>query len=493
MPHETSLLAELRRKIKDTTRSVRAFSLAVDSSTASSALAEVTGGRLIVTVASGSTPDIDLSLTDPRYDTIGKLTQAISRTPGYAVQLSQDAGEDHASFDLESFGPLDITKTGVTLSHHLFSDLELNEILASAISRHNPSLTVATLPPQENVFVLMLAQADVARAKAQDASKRRGLDSSVSDLLSIASAFDIQYQQDVARLSRAIQSPKEANPNTMDEGDIVMGLVTRRSLRNGYTAPIAGTRFPEDVILLDPDDRDVEDDNIRLTWQRNKDYQFYSYELWMDSRPEVQRAREGAQAFAGSPIAYRTSEDTIQDPAARATTSVMVFRSLGANSNSSRSSFSTFVEEFGQLIKNFAVGNLEPDTTYYFRLFVTNLNYVSAGSNMVSAKTKPLRCRFLAGAPDPIRPQQPYGSALSTTSAAFGSTVTVTCDSSKGVFTSDHRFQVGEKPVTPTILTPYSFSFVVPSFQTIGLKGLTIISPTGLVDVYRPGLRVTAS
>jgi hypothetical protein len=158
----------------------------------------------------------------------------------------------------------------------------------------------------------------------------------------------------------------------------------------------------------------------------------------------------------------------------------MMFRSYGANSNASRSSFSTFVEEMGQLIRSFAVGRLESNSTYYFRLYVIGVNFTAVSSNVVSATTKPLRARFH------------LTNYIDKTTGAPGTVVTLTFDSAKGIITADHVVKLGEKVVTLTILGNYSASFVVPTFENIlGPKSLSVQSPTKLVDVRQQAFTVS--
>lgn len=478
MPVETSYVAEFRRRIKDVRASCRALNVGVADRSVTRCIAELTNGHLILTPQGGSAVPLDLNLTDSRYDTVGGLYQAISRAQGWSAQLDEDANKDHPSIDIEGFGPLDILGTGVQLVHHIFSDSELNELILRGLQRHNPQFTLVTMPPQEWAFVQPLAHAEVCRAQAYDASKRRGLDKDVDALLRLASSFETQYQEDTARLARAIQSPREANANLVDEGDVMLGQLHRLSLRTGFMSPIAKTLAPDAAVLLEPDVFDIEDDNVRVVWQRNKNVEFYSYELWMDASPDVIRSREGGLAYAGTPVAYPEPGDERRDGARRETSSQMVFRSFGANSNSARSSFSTFVEEMGQLIRSFNVGRLESETTYYFRLYVIALNFNAVSSNIVSATTKPLRARFA----------QPNFTDKKRVTAA--DTVTLTLDSTKGAFTSQHKLRIGEKEVTPTIISPYSISFVVPTFQNKGLKELVITSPTKLIDVRAQAIEV---
>jgi len=474
------MLSELRRTIQDVRHSRRAMGVGVADQGATSALCELTNGHLIVTVFGGTAPSLDFDLSSSRYDTIGRLHQALMRVDGYRANIDEDANLQHVSLDLEPFGPTPILETGVDLLHHVFADSELEEVLRRATTRHNPSFGPASVPPQEVPFILQLAQADVCRQWAIDAAKRRGLDKDVATLLKLADAYEKAYKDDTTRHARAIQSPREANTNTTNEGDVMRGQMFRRSLRTGFMSPLSAALPPEAAVLLDIEERDIEDDNVRVLWQRNKDPAFYSYELWADTTPNVIREREGGLVSAGTPISFISGQDSIRDGAIRQTTSVMVFRSFGANAPSSRSAFSTFVEEFGQLIRAFAVAKLESQTSYYFRLYVIGLNYQAVSSNIVGATTKPLRVRFKTF--DYIDRQ----------SGAAGDTVNITFDVTKGAFTANHLLRVGGKLVTPVVFTASTAQFLIPTFENLGVKAISVESPTGLVDVRKTALTVTA-
>lgn len=476
-----SLIAKLRQRIKDTRYSRSAVEFAVTDSAVTQAIAEVTAGHLVVNTSGGDTPDIDLNLSDPKFATIGRLAQAIDRINGYRAVLDEDAEVEHPSLDIEPFGPTEITGTGLDLRHRLFSESELESVLQMAVQRHNPSFSIHTLPPTEEIFVLQLAQAEVCRIQAYDTTKRRGLDTDSDALLKVARSLEEAYRDDTRRLKRALASPKEATPNTMDQGDFVLGRLYKRSLRTGFMAPMSANLPPDAAVLLEPDVRDEEDENIRFRWQRNKDYDFYSYELWLDTRPDVIRVREGL-VFTSVPFSETPTGDQLRQGAERPTTSQLIFRSFGANSNFDTVAFATFVEEFGQLIVSYIQQNLEPDSDYYARLYIVDLNYETVASNVVRYHTKPLRARFVETNP------------LSVTFGPSGTSVKALFDSAKGDFTVNHEIWVGGKKVPATditINTPNDVDFLVPSFTNVGKKDVVVISPTELFDKLSGAFEVT--
>jgi hypothetical protein len=457
---QVSLLSEFRRRIQDVRYSQRAFGLGISAeSGATSAIAELTNGHLIVSIAGGSAPSLDISLTNTRFDTVGKIYQSLSRATGYRAQIDEDVVQDHPSIDLEPFGPVDILGSGIDLKHRLFSDAELEDILRDSIRRHNPSLSISTLPQQEAPFVFMLAHASVCRDQAYNAAKRKGLDSSVDSLIQLAESFEKAYQADIKRLHNAIAPPKESNPNTMHEGDIVLGKIFRRSSRTGMSAAIASNIPPDAAVLLEPGDLDAEDTSARVIWQRNTEVQFYSYELWMDSRPEVVRS--------------------VRDD--RPTTSKLVFRSYGSNSSYNLIAFATFTEQYGQLARSFVKSDLEPETDYYFRLYISDLNRESVASNVVRVRTKARRCKFDST------------TFVSPATGPVGTTVHVYFDSTAAAFTSSHILKLGEKTLTTTIVSSYHVTFVIPSFVKLDVsKDLVVISPNGLTEVKRDAVLVSS-
>lgn len=474
----TTLAGELRRRIKDQRAIVSALTLGSTDASVSLATLEVTGGRLILTAVGGSTlRSLDVDLTSPMFDTIGKLYQQLHRAAGIAVQVCDGADMDHLSVDVEEFAPVDIRQQGTELKHHVFSDWELERVLEGAIRRHNPTFTLASVPPSEWELVLFLAQASISLQQSTDAVKRKGTTADTQTLLQIAEAFERSYEKDARRLRNVIQPPKEAPNGRIQEGDIVMGHVWRRSARNGFNAPMAVAQPPPVVYIQEPGDGDAEDTSIRVSWARSEDVHFHSYELWLDTQPDVHRQRE-AIVLSGLPTLDPSG--AIEGGEIRPSTSKCVFRAFGASTNYSTVGFSTFIESYGQNITTFNVPKLEPDTDYYVRLYASNINYNSVASNVIKVRTRPLRTAF-----DPTTP-------VSVTSGPAGTVVTVTFDATKAAFTVACVLELGGKVVTPTILDSYHVTFQVPTFvQKETAKDLVVTSPTGLKSIVFNAFTVT--
>ena len=467
----SSIIDSLRERIKDEQYAQRAFGLAVSDEAVQRALVEITNNHLVIAVSSGSAAKArshDINLADARFDTIGKLYQAISRMEGYSANLDEDASMSHPSIDLEHFGPMDIAGVGIDLKHHIFSDSELERYLEFAVKRHNPGLTLSSLPEGETILVIYLASADICRIQAHDATKRKGMDSEIFYLLEMANNFDRAYQKDAKRLSRAIVSPKESPRNDMREGDVVLGSLMRRSLRTGFIAPTSQNLPPSPVELLDPNDEDVEDTFTRVRWMRNRDLDFYSFELWIDSRPDVKRTRE---ALLDAEQTYSANGDAQM---LRESTSKLVYRSTGPNTRGSASFAPTaFIGGNGSQVTNYVADELEPDTTYYFRAYIFDLNDEAAASNVVEVRTKALRARFAEN------------NTVLPASGVATDVITVEFDSAYGAITSGHRMKMGEKELVVTVVTPTQATIVVPSFLNKGLKDLVVLSPNGLINIRR--------
>lgn len=457
-----SLIDKLRRRIKDDRPIKKAMNVAVSNDSVQSAIAEVVDGHFVVQVSGGSSPSIDLSLSDPRYATVGRLAQALSRMNGYTVSMDEDAEHQHMSLDIAPVAPVDIGpgRSSIELRHHLFSESELDEVIEQAIQRHNPSFTEATLPDTEHAFVLLLAHAEICRRQAYDVAKRAGLDTPATDLLALARNLEDTYLSDVERLSRALISPQEATPNTMGPGDIVVGTSFRSSLRSGRRSPFAAQSGPVAPILIEPDAMDVEDEIVTVRWVRNADNDFHSYELWMDTVPDISATPGHRPVVYGRPTFYHYEE-------ARAGTSNRVMQVAGASIR-------------GQGVRSFQVRELEPEVTYYFKLFVTDGEGGVAGSGVMSIQTKALRTRF-----NPTI----YASTLY---GPPGTEVILFFDSNKGPLTENHRFRIGEYEAALMVDSPYQARFIVPSFtHKRAAKPLTIESPSGLRDIAPQGFMVT--
>jgi hypothetical protein len=470
------LVSELRRVIRDTKPVMTALTVSVQDTAVTSATLELTDGRLILAVSGGTMRGFDLLLVGGLTDTVGKLHQHLQRYPSVAVEANAEMNEEHPTSDLEPFGPIDVRQQGAQLRHHVFSNWELDKILERAALRHNPSISPMAIPAAERELVLTLAQSLVLKIKAQDAVKRKGTDSDVATLLSLAADLETQYERDAKRLQRAIQAVPEAPNGTVGVGDVMTGNLWRRSARTGFKTPLGVAEGPPIVPLLEPDERDPEDTAARVRWTKAKVADFYAYELWMDTREETLRERETSQmaGFAIGGIQPRGAD--------RVSSSKLVFRAFGPSANRQTMAFSTFIETQGQLITSFNVGELEPETDYFFRLYVKDLNFEETCSEVVRVRTKALRSKFDRDL-----------TALPTTKN-IGQTFTVTFDADWGTFSpTTHQVTLGGKVVVPVLVSGTTYTITVPSFFQVGsgkTKDLVVLSPNGLLDVWKDAVEV---
>jgi len=480
-----TLVSKLRNRIKDERYKISAFSIGITDTGVSSAIIEVNRSRFILTITGGTAPSIDFDLSDDRYETVGQLIAALQAIDGYNVEPNEDAENDHLSSDLMPIPAYELVNKVAAMFHRLFSDEELTSFLAEAAKRHNPNYDVLSVPPEEEMLVLTLAQAAVLRHQAIDAAKRRGLSEDVATLLSVADSLETVYEKDSARLQRVIPSPvlSAAQQNVIREGDLVMGTLVRKSPRNGYMTPMAASLPPDAAVLLDPAPGDIEDINARIRWMRNTEHDFYSYELWRDTKPNVERSRQSV-LFNDRNIDPSDLSTSKYD---RPTTSKLVFRSFGPNSTRENRAFSAFIESFGQLVNAVIdrdykddsenVG-LEPETEYFYRLYVVNVNGDAVASNVLRIKTLPLRARFADT--DPITP----------VTGPAGTSITINATN----VVANCRVTIGGKALLNPVVTPGAVGTIVgdvPSFNTVGAKDVVLESPTGLFDLKIQGFTVT--
>lgn len=471
-----SLVAQLRRRIMDERVGRTAFRFSCVDEAATDCFVSISSAKVLTTNAlnARSADNLSIDLTANAYKTIKLLVEYLNTRAGYQAVVEQEFEPNHPSDDLEVVGSMSIVGHAASLRHHLFSDSELLEVLDNACRRHNVSYTPETVPRNEEIFILMLAQAEVNRRLAGDAAKRRGIETSVDQLLAVARDLESAYTADTRRQMRAIPVPKFDEEAT-HTGDVVVGQFSRRSLRSGFFSPMAAEGLISAAKLDEPNPEDAEDTKILVHWRRNSDLRFYAYELWRDTSEVVERNVGAMNASEGQ---------LLRDQVKRPTTSKIVFRSYGGNSNKDNIGFATFVEQAGQLITAFiddgTVEPIEPDATYYYRLFIIGLNYEVVGSNTICVKTKGLRA--LLNKLAPIAPVQGNAGTLVTMNGTN--------------FATGLGVSLGGKAAVPvTIIGPTQATFVIPTFNNPAavehLYDVVVTSANGLRDVLAKGFRYT--
>ena len=419
-----TLVQELRDRIKDVRSVVRAFGISVRDAAATSAVVEVSQGRLKVTVVGGTTGSLDLSLSDPAYSTLGALERAVASVSGYVV--SRDAGMDatFSSVDLTEMSAGDCLGRQIDITHRLFSDQWLRDILRRALMRHNPSMpSVDRLPVGEEELVLTLARSMILTEMATDSSRRRGLTMTTDELLRISKALEDSYKFDMTRLARAIQSPREASSNIMREGDVVVGRFGLRR-RGGRTS--RGNIPPETPHFVDGPDSDIEDTKALIRWERSADSNFASYQLWRGTDEGVEKDRG------------------------------LYVLTTYSNVNNERDALAT---------TGGWVTGLEPGTDYFFRLYVIDRNGEFTGSEVMQVTTLPIRVLV-----DKVNTVLPA-------SATTGDVVTVLFDSNGSPPSTSMTVFVGEKQASFTVTGMWEIEVTVPAIYNKGPKDIVVRSP----------------
>lgn len=483
---EPKLVNLLRERIPDDTYTRPGFTLALSPGvTARSALLEIENGYLRTTIVNGSAPDLNVSLTAMDTDTLGGLTNFLKAQGSYCVTEDGEMHRDHPSLDLRSVGTGSLQKGGISLNHRRFSDGELRRVLAMASQRQNVNYTASTVPDTEFVFVVTLAAADICRIMAQDAVKRRGLSMDVASLLDMAKSYEEQWRNDIKWQRRAIAVPK-IKDSDVRRGDAIVGTLYRPSLRTGYQTLNAINEEPEIPRLHEPRDQEVQDTQVRITWDAVKDSDFYGMELWRDTVDDVQRSQLGN-------VTISPTETQFDQPLP--TTASLVFASTTVSTRygeASGVSVNTLVdgydnrEDFQSVVADADAPPPEPETTYYYRLYVFDVNRLAVGSNVIRARTKRLRALLSRDATPIITPVQ--------APMAGGTAVTV-----KGTrFHAGMRLRLGDKPLENLIIVDTeTVTATVPQVFNTGILSvhidLTVESDTGLKDLVKDVFQYTAT
>lgn len=498
------LVEALRSRLEDDSANIDAFSLALAAGVnAKKALLEIGGGFLNVTVEGGNgVESIRVSLSSPLTNTVGKLVIVLGQKPGYSVMTAQGFEAGHASIDLSlQDGIVDLVKNGkYVLRHRRWSDNELNDFLVDAVSFHNPNYTINTVPAAEQAYVLLKARAAALRVMASSASKRKGLDSNVSDLLKLAADLEQQYEKDRSRQQRVIPVTK-IDESGIGSGDVIVGMLTRRSHRSGYTAPARAAKPPQTPTLLPPSDNDVEDSIVRLRWTHNRDEQFIRYELWRDTQPNVERSLAGLLVSSGN-IANPQLPQASQFSKPSTSIQVMSSGCVAESPSFDGFFFWTYAENAGTGIINvtfadgvvFLSGNpsgvsvlgepLEPEMDYYYRLYATNWNGEIVPSNVMRVRTRKMRALFKRESNGALA-----SGVIAPTSGVLAGGTSITILGSN--IEEATEIYIGGKKCNRSSYTSTQIVVTSPVFTNSAFIGkpqdVVMRSPTGLIDILKKG------
>lgn len=458
------LLAQLRTRLQDDRWSAPAFSITCLDRHATDCLLDIANNFLRTTVVNGAADAVDLvvSLVQTPTDTIGGLAEYIQSTypKQYRVVMAEGASEGHSSADIESARGLQMLRTGVTLRTRRFSDKELTQFLEIGCRRHNPNYRPENVPSNEAQLVLTLAHVEGLRVQATDAAKRRGLDSDVNTLMSIANSLEQSYQSDVRRLAKAIL-PLRTEVDAVRDGDVVIGDLSRLSFRTGRMGPGFANVGPQPVKVYDFHDRDVEDHSLTLRWRRSSESYLYTVEVWRDTQPDVRRAVR--EVGTSADLVWSSRKDARRE------------RDGWGTSDAVKELVTSYIDGMhmppaDQPFPD-ATG-LEPDVTYYYRIYVVDRNGEWAASDVVSARTKRARAYMRRG-----------GSPFSTNQGPAGTVITIT---GKNFTDTAPRVFVGPKVATTVVDSDTQLTVTIPAISefTNPVQDIVIRSNSGLSDVF---------
>ncbi len=488
---EPKLIQLLRERIPDDTYTRPGFTIALAPGTAArSACVEITNGFLRINLTNSSAPDTNINLSDRRTDKLCGLVEELQKVPQYCVTPDGEMHRDHPSIDLKVIEG-DFLLGGVSLKHRRFSDEELRRVLNLASQRQNLNYTIQTVPETEFVFVCTLAAADVNRIMAQDSVRRRGLGLDTAALLALAKSYEEQWAGDIKHQRRAINVAK-IKDSDVRRGDAVVGTIYRPSLRTGYQTPNGINEEPETPFLHEPVGDDVQDTQVRITWDSIKDSDFYGMELWRDTVPNVKRSQLGNATIASTQTQFNQPLPT---------TASLVFASIGNSTRYGRSVLTQYGEAQGQSVNTFVDGfdnksdfqfvvadqdapPPEPETTYYYRLYVFDVNRLASASNVVSAKTKPLR---------PILSRDVSIPILTPTRAPIAGGTPITIKGER--FNSRMRARLGDKQITDLVFVDTETATgTVPKVSNTDILSVQLdlsITSDGLTDLAKDVFQYT--
>lgn len=482
---EVALVQALREELSDNGYARYAFRVALrDPTRARAATAEIRNGQLRITVVGGTTGDLNFNLVGVGTETLDGLFRRMQAEPSLCLTADEEMDTGHESNDLRIKGTGTLQKGGVALYHRRWSDAELVRMLNRAANRHNTDYTVGTVPTPEHVFVVTLAAAAACRALAQNGVKLRGLSFEIEQCISMADSYEQQYRDDRRRQQRVIPLAK-VKASEIESGDIVQGTFFRQSLRRGHMMPVGAASSPEVPELIIGGEEDVQDTQIRVRWRRVQDVHFYAMELWRDTVPDVRRAQLGDVSW--NPLS-NTRRPIFP------TTSKLVYAPRWTNARYWHAYQQPYGLSSGQVVNSFVDGlpeanepdlgaywdvlPPEPNTTYFYVLYVFDINRQVVGSNVLEVTTRRIRAKLSRDAS--VSALEPRTGPM-----AGGTPCTI-----KGtLFHEGMRVRLGDKQVENLVIVDAeTATFDSPEVANPAIlrvfPDLTLTSDTGLQDVH---------
>jgi len=391
------------------------------------------------------------NLTDSDVSTLQLLVEFLNKQKYYSARLAKGAVPGHVSNDIgniynETLRALD----GLTLHTHVYSDADLMKFIMRGMQRHNPTFeTLDEIPPQERPFVLTLARCELLSDLSGDSIRRVTMEESVEQLMLLKADLEQQYKADYSRLKRAFR-PVENLLDPQGEGEVMVTALSRKRVY-GYMTPFHGNRKPYTPILNAA--RNVSDQAALITWFRPVETDLLDMELWRSTEPGVER-----------------KDDAASEIEATLSTQVWALSQLGNISALEEVCPTRFFDD-----------GLEPNTRYYYKLYVIDTAGQLSESREITVKTLATGAKLDAASP--ISP------ATGTLGVATPVTLTGTG------FTAGCRFLVGDKEVSAlTIVNPTTATATVPAYMnanSAGYKAVVVIDPSGQFDKIDDAFQVS--
>ena len=275
------LIGKLREQIMDVRYVYEALEVVCTESGLSAATLEIANETLYTHITGGVTEDLVIPFESFQFDTLCKLSLAISGYSGYRSNLLHDASYQKKSTELQKINTIDINRTAAIIHTRLYSDGELERILENAVKAHDEAFTLTNLPKSEERLVFILAKVGVYRDLAGDVVKREKMDMEVDDLLRLARDWENAYYRQRKEQKERVGRYQDYG----DEGDLIVSTLQRPSLRTGRMAPLHGNRPPIKPVIHKPIILDSGD--IRIGWDRIRDEDFRKLILYRDTNPNV--------------------------------------------------------------------------------------------------------------------------------------------------------------------------------------------------------------
>jgi hypothetical protein len=351
------LLNEFRRLIGDTTYRYIQCEISCDDSSATGALLEITDSHLITTITGGTADSLDLDLTQPQFDIIELLVNEVRSHPLYSARVASDGEGTHASGDLEIIAPKVILRNFVQLRSRRWSDSELEDLLETALIKlgrdTGSTYDLTTVPSRVKDLMFLLATVSMYWDQINNATKRRGLDLRVEDFRTLHQTLLDEYDRSL-KAFKATEPPPistltEEQIDEMQSGEIIVGTQFRRNLRTQRMVPSVAVPFPASESLLATF---IGGAKVRLDWSRSRTHAFHHYEVWRGTDNTVSNASE-------------------------------ISRPLGALPQTG-TKIATVYESERTLWVDGGTSPLPPGT-YFYRLYIYNINGEWAASDIASA------------------------------------------------------------------------------------------------------------